>query len=268
MIPLRDDVPSRTYPIVNVALIALNILVFLYELSLGPDLQAFVVDYALIPASFSYGGATLVPLDAAAWMTALSSMFLHGGIAHVAGNMLFLWVFGDNVEDRLGHVRYLVFYVVCGLLAAMTHVWADPLSRIPTVGASGAVAGVLGAYLILYPGARVLTFIPIFIIPWFVRIPALVFLGLWFVGQALSGGMYLNAPADARGGVAVMATWAASSPACCCACCCAAPNPRARPTSGASTGYTTDLDGSRREPTPSRGRAGRTPSSCSAGLCG
>src|SRR5262245_4858823 len=128
MIPLRDDVPSRTYPIVNVALIVINVLTFLYQFSLGPDLEAFVYEHALIPAQFSHRGATLFPLDGAAWLSALSSMFLHGGIAHVAGNMLFLWVFGDNVEDRMGHVKYLFFYLACGFLAAVSHVWADPRS--------------------------------------------------------------------------------------------------------------------------------------------
>lgn len=205
MIPVRDDVPARTYPVVTVALLVMNVAVYLFELSLGPGLDRFIIEHSLIPARFTGGGAGLIPLSLAAWASVLWSMFLHGGLGHLGGNMLYLWVFGDNVEDRLGHGRYLAFYLVCGALAALTHVWADPISPIPTVGASGAVAGVLGAYLMLYPKARVLTLIPIVIIPWFVRLPAVIFLGVWFVGQAISGGMYLNAPPEARGGVAVMA---------------------------------------------------------------
>lgn len=205
MIPLRDDVPSRTYPIVTVAILVLNIAAFLYELSLGPDLDSFIFHRALVPAQFTWGGQTLIPLSLAAWSSVVVSMFLHGGLGHIGGNMLFLWVFADNVEDRLGHGRFVVFYLVCGALASLTHVWADPTSQIPMVGASGAIAGVLGAYLVLYPKARVLTLVPIIIIPWFVRLPAVVFLGLWFIGQAISGGMYLHAPVEARGGVAVMA---------------------------------------------------------------
>src|SRR3954468_2740871 len=160
MIPLRDDVPSRTYPAVNVALILVNIAVLLYQLSLGPELEGFIRANALVPVYFTHGGASLLSTVPGEWLTVVTSMFLHGGIAHVGGNMLFLWVFGDNVEDRLGHLRYLFFYFACGILAALTQVWADPLSPIPIVGASGAVAGVLGAYLILYPRARVLTLIP------------------------------------------------------------------------------------------------------------
>jgi membrane associated rhomboid family serine protease len=205
MIPLRDDVPSRTYPVVNVALIVINIAVFVYQLSLGGNLDRFIETTALVPARFTQDGSTLFPLDPAAWQSLFTSMFLHGGIGHVAGNMLFLWVFGDNVEDRLGHVRYVFFYFACGAIASLTHVAADPTSRVPMVGASGAIAGVLGAYIILYPGARVLTLVPIVVIPWFVRVPAVVFLGMWFLVQLLSGGMYLHATEEARGGVAVMA---------------------------------------------------------------
>jgi membrane associated rhomboid family serine protease len=205
VIPLRDDVPSRTYPIVNVLLIIANVLVFLFEITLGDSLDSFISAYALIPARFTDGGTTSLPLDPAAYPPIFASMFLHGGLMHVGGNMLYLWVFGDNVEDRLGHLGYVFFYLACGVLAALTHVAIDPTSEIPMVGASGAIAGVLGAYMILYPRGRVLTLIPIVIIPWFVQIPAVFFLGVWFLGQVWSGGMYLHATEAARGGVAVMA---------------------------------------------------------------
>lgn len=205
MIPLRDEIPARTYPVVNVLLIVLNVLVFAFELSLGESVEDFFNHFALVPAVFTANGARFLPLDPASYLPVLLSMFLHGGWAHIGGNMLYLWVFGDNVEDRLGHGGYLVFYLLCGLLAALTHIEVDPTSRVPMVGASGAIAGVLGAYMILYPSSRVLTFIPIIIIPWFIHVPAWIFLGIWFLGQLLSGGMYLHSDEAARGGVAVMA---------------------------------------------------------------
>ena len=155
MIPLRDDEPSRTYPVVNTLVILLNVLVFLYEIGLGDNLEPFINAVALTPARFTHGGDALFPLDGAGWSPVFVSMFLHGGFAHVGGNMLFLWVFGDNVEDRLGHGRYVVFYLASGVLAALTHIYADPLSRVPMVGASGAIAGVLGAWAVTRPGARV-----------------------------------------------------------------------------------------------------------------
>src|SRR5882672_9856663 len=149
MIPLRDIIPSRTTPVVTIALIVVNVLVFLYELSLGRDVDAFTLYWGLVPAAFS-------------WVTVLTSMFLHGGFMHIAGNMLYLWIFGDNIEDRLGHGKYVAFYLLCGIIATLTHAIFSPASRIPAIGASGAIAGVLGAYLVLYPRARVTTIIPIF----------------------------------------------------------------------------------------------------------
>src|SRR4030042_1799025 len=171
MFPLRDTVRSRTFPLVNLALIGLNIVVFLLELSSGPQgLDRLLGTYALIPARLSWAQ----PLTG---ITLLTSAFLHGGWFHLLSNMWTLFIFGDNVEDRMGHMRYLIFYLLAGAAAGAAQVVFDPLSRLPTVGASGAIAGVLGAYFILYPQGRVLTFLPLFILPWFVEIPAYFFLG-------------------------------------------------------------------------------------------
>jgi membrane associated rhomboid family serine protease len=175
MIPLRDVIPSRTAPLVTVTLIALNALAFFFELSL-PEVprQAFLTTFGVVPADF-------------AWLTVFTSMFLHGGWLHVLGNMLYLWIFGDNVEDRMGHGRYLVFYLFCGTVAAIAQVLVDPSSTIPSIGASGAIAGVMGAYFVLYPRSRILTLIPIFVFLEVVEVPAIFFLGFWFLMQLLSG---------------------------------------------------------------------------------
>jgi membrane associated rhomboid family serine protease len=199
VIPLRDTIPSRSAPIVTVALIGVNVLVFLHEAALGPYLPRFVYAYGLVPARFVDWPGN--PLDPARFVPLFTSMFWHGGWLHLFGNMLYLWIFGDNVEDRLGHARYLVFYVGCGLGAALTQVALSPASTVPTVGASGAIAGVLGAYLISFPRSRVLTLVPIFIFPWFVEIPAVAYLVLWFAMQLLSGVASLHMPVGA-GGVA------------------------------------------------------------------
>jgi membrane associated rhomboid family serine protease len=174
LIPLRDIIPSRTTPVVTISLIAVNVLVFLYELSLGRDVDAFTLYYGLVPAAFS-------------WVAVFTSMFLHGGFLHVAGNMLYLWIFGDNVEDRMGHGRFLVFYLLCGVAAALAQTITVPDSVVPMVGASGAIAGVMGAYFVLYPRSRIVTLIPIFFFFQVVEVPAILFLGIWFVMQFLSG---------------------------------------------------------------------------------
>ena len=174
MIPLRDIIPSRTTPVVTISLIALNILVFIYELSLGRAVDAFTLYYGLVPAAFS-------------WVAVFTSMFVHGGFMHVAGNMLYLWIFGDNVEDRMGHGRFLVFYLLCGVAAALAQTITVPDSVVPMVGASGAIAGVMGAYFVLYPRSRIVTLIPIFFFFQIVEVPAILFLGVWFVMQFLSG---------------------------------------------------------------------------------
>jgi membrane associated rhomboid family serine protease len=186
MIPLRDDQPTFSTPFVNYFLIVLNVLVFLWEYSVGHRaLSLFMMQFGVVPqhtlavlTGHSPGGPT------AAILPLFTSMFLHGSFLHVAGNMLFLWIFGDNVEDYLGHFTYLIFYLVSGAVAGVTHILLNQASKVPSVGASGAIAGVMGAYFILYPKARVLIwFPPIF----FFHVPAWLMLGYWFLGNFLSG---------------------------------------------------------------------------------
>ena len=201
MIPLRDDNPRRTMPVVNYLLVALNVLAFFWELSLGQSLQNALFQIAFIPARFWLPG-NFVP-DV---LTIVVSMFLHGSLMHIGSNMLYLWIFGDNVEDRLGHFKYLVFYLLCGFLATYAHAIFSPGSRIPAIGASGAIAGVLGAYLILYPHARVMTLIPIFFFITVRELPAIFILVIWFVLQLFSGvGSLGVTDAQDMGGVAYFA---------------------------------------------------------------
>jgi membrane associated rhomboid family serine protease len=194
MIPLRDVIPSRTTPFVTVTLIAVNALVFLYQLTLGEGVNAFVRDFGLVPAAFS-------------WTTVFTSMFLHGGFMHFGGNMLYLWIFGDNVEDRMGHGRFVVFYVLCGMAAALAQSALVPDSGIPMVGASGAIAGVMGAYFVLYPRSRIVTLVPLFVFLHIMEVPAIFFLGIWFLMQFLSGvGSIASATsAEPAGGIAFWA---------------------------------------------------------------
>jgi membrane associated rhomboid family serine protease len=181
MFPIRDTIRSRSVPVVNYALIAANILIFLFESALSQrGFQALLVSFGLIPANFALTSAHSL-------LTIFTSMFLHGSWFHVLSNMWFLFIFGDNVEDRMGSVRYLAFYLLSGVAAALVYVFIDPSLTDPTVGASGAIAGVLGGYFYLFPRARVLTFVPLFILPWFIEVPAVIFLGLWFVLQVFSG---------------------------------------------------------------------------------
>src|SRR6187401_911966 len=192
MIPLSDVIPSRTKPVVTVGLIVVNAVVFLYQLMLPePALQVFVGSYALIPAWFS------VP-------ALFTSQFLHGGWMHVISNMLYLWIFGDNVEDRLGHIPFLIFYLGAGAVAALLQTLFNPFSSVPMLGASGAIAGVMGAYFVLYPQSRVLTLIFLFIFVDIVEIPAIFFLGIWFLMQLLDGVGSLGI-GSAAGGVAFWA---------------------------------------------------------------
>lgn len=191
MIPLKDDNPSRLTPFVNYALIAACVLVFLWQMTLGPQGGQMAV-YALgvIPAVL-LGDAEL-PSDVAMvgpWATVITSMFLHGGILHLLGNMLYLWIFGDNVEDSMGHVRFIVFYVLCGIAAVFAQALPDPSSQVPMIGASGAISGVLGAYLLLFPHARILVLIPLGFIMHSTRLPAMWVLLLWFGLQFLSSAM-------------------------------------------------------------------------------
>ena len=188
MIPLRDDNPTRTRPIVTIAFIVSCCLVFLWQLTLSPEAgQAVVYALGLIPAVF-LGRAELPPELYAipASLTMFTSMFLHGGLLHLGGNMLYLWIFGDNVEDRMGHLRFVIFYLLCGAVAALAQALPEAASVIPMIGASGAVSGVLGAYIVLYPRANVLVALPLVIIFYTFHLPALVVLGVWFAGQLLS----------------------------------------------------------------------------------
>ena len=198
MIPLRDTIPARRFPVVNTGIIGLNVLVFLLEFVLGPaQLEQITYRWGLVPADI-WQGAGLET-----WLTVFTSMFMHGGWWHLISNMLALYIFGDNVEDRLGPFRYLLFYLFAGLAASAVHLVAYRQSILPTVGASGAIAGVLGAYLVLYPDARVITLVPIFYFIRIVEIPALIYLGFWFVSQ-LFNGLFSLAYADVfqGGGVA------------------------------------------------------------------
>ncbi len=199
MIPLRDNIPSQRAPIVTIGIIIVNILVFLNQLTLAPRAAGrFVYAYGLIPLEIS-SGDLLVSHPVPVYATVLTSMFVHGGLFHIAGNMLYLWIFGDNVEDRMGRLRFLIFYLLSGLAAAAAQILSNPVSRVPMIGASGAISGVLGAYLLLFPHARVVTLI---FFGWFIRlveIPVLFVLGFWIVVQVLSG---VFTPADEAGGVA------------------------------------------------------------------
>lgn len=200
MIPLYDNIPSRTFPLVTYALIAANAAVFMLELSLGPQgLSQFVQHYAVIPARD--GPRLLGHADPAGLMPLFTSMFLHGGWMHVIGNMLYLFIFGNNIEDRLGHTRFLIFYLLCGVGAGLAHVLTNTGSPVPTVGASGAIAGVLGAYLIFYPGAYIATLVIFGIFARVVAIPASLYLVVWFFMQTANGVAALNTRL-AQGGVA------------------------------------------------------------------
>jgi hypothetical protein len=197
MIPIRDTIPSSRVPIVNYVLIFANLGLFFYEISLGENLPSFLERFAVIPARLLGGG----DFSARDLLTPVTAMFLHGGWMHVLGNMLYLYIFGDNVEDTLGHGRYLLFYIACGVASFAVQIGFQPASAVPNIGASGAIAGVLGAYFLLFPRARVVTLLPLFIFFTVVDIPAVVFLGLWFLLQFLSGTVSLG-HAAAKGGVA------------------------------------------------------------------
>ena len=174
MIPLRDTIPSSRVPIVNYAIIALNVLVFWHEVTLGSRAEAFVMHYGLVPRHFAFDAL-------------VTSMFVHGSWLHLLGNMLYLYIFGDNVEDRLGHGRFVLFYLLCGAAAGAAQALTAPGSSVPMVGASGAIAGVAGAYVLFFPRARVLTLLPIFIFVQLIEVPAVFFIGVWFLWQIASG---------------------------------------------------------------------------------
>jgi len=190
MIPLRDTQPSYTFPYVTVAIIVLNVLAFLYEFSMDPyELNFFIAHYGMIPSRFQ-------------WTDVLTSIFLHGGWMHLIGNMWFLWIYGDNVEDILGHAQYLLFYLACGVAASMVHLMFNLDSRVPTIGASGAIAGVMGAYVVKFPHSRITTLVPVFVFLTTMEIPAYFILLYWFVIQFFSGVGSMGHSHLSEGGVA------------------------------------------------------------------
>jgi membrane associated rhomboid family serine protease len=193
MIPLRDVIPSRTTPYVTLTLIGLNVLAWFYELALPRDvLPLFLQVYGVVPADFTAPSL-------------ITSMFLHGSWMHIIGNMLYLWIFGDNIEDQFGHGRFLVFYLLAGIAAALGQVAMNPESMLPTIGASGAVAGVMGAYIVLYPQSRVLTLIPLWFYFEMIEVPAIFLLGFWFLMQLFSAGAIAVTASSEGGGIAFMA---------------------------------------------------------------
>lgn len=201
MIPLRDTISSKNYPIVNNTIIVINILVFILELTQGTNLGRFLYTYGLVPARYSnpnIGSYFSISLQIFSFF---SFMFLHGGFWHLLGNMWSLYIFGDNVEDCLGSFRYIIFYLFCGFASGLSHLLFNFHSNMPTIGASGAIAGVMGAYFILYPKSRILTLIPVFIIPFFIEIPAFYFLAVWFILQFISA-------AGSQGNISGIAWWA------------------------------------------------------------
>ncbi len=185
MIPLKDDIPSYSPPVVTVVLISINGLIFFYLSFLGEGFQLALVKWGTIPFEVTHGVELTPELSFFAPLSLFSSMFLHGGFFHLAGNMLYLWIFGDNVEDQLGHVKFFIFYILCGLAASLLHIITAPNSKVPMVGASGAIAGVLGAYMIRFPRARILTLIFFGFFIRIVAVPALFVLGFWFILQLL-----------------------------------------------------------------------------------
>ncbi len=210
MVPLRDENPISITPYITILLIAINILVFIYELSLSkPELDTFFRLYAVVPREltasfegFPVGQPVPEPL------TLITSQFLHAGFLHIGSNMLFLWIFGNNIEEKLGGIRFLIFYLTCGALAALAQWFFSVGSLIPALGASGAIAGVMGAYIIRFPNAKILTLVPLFIIFFVARIPAVFYLGFWFLQQAFNGIASLGAQAQVGmegGGIAYWA---------------------------------------------------------------
>ena len=210
MIPLYDDNPRSVFPIVTIGLILLNVAVFVWQM-VTPD--ALMYQYTMVPSAITSGEPGRLPVEGGAiaigtaiqpaWLTMFSSMFMHGGLAHIGGNMLYLWIFGDNIESDLGHAKFLVFYLLVGLAAALAHIMGGPDSPIPTLGASGAVAGVMGGYILLHPRADVHSLVPLGFFVTLIRVPAFIVLGVWFVYQILLNSMGQLTPGG--GGVAYLA---------------------------------------------------------------
>ena len=183
MIPLRDTIPSRHWPIMTWLIIIVNLVVFLYQQTLAPSTYRFLLgEFGLIPLQLFQRGITGLP----GLIPFISHFFMHAGWMHLIGNMWALWLFGDNIEDLMGSFWFLLFYTCMGVLAGLVHLWSAPASPLPTIGASGAIAGVMGAYFILFPASKIVTLIPVFFIPFFVRIPAIIYLAFWFLSQIYS----------------------------------------------------------------------------------
>jgi membrane associated rhomboid family serine protease len=187
MIPIRDRNPSGSFPFVTIGIILLNSIVFLFELSLGDKLDAALFHLGIVPVKVMYAAEIPGSTFLNTYFPFLSYMFLHGGFIHLIGNMWYLWIFGDNIEDTLGRLKFIAFYLICGIGSAVVHVYINRQSGVPCVGASGAVAGVLGAYMVTFPRARVLVVIPLFILWEFIELPAIIVLGFWFLIQFFSG---------------------------------------------------------------------------------
>jgi membrane associated rhomboid family serine protease len=197
MIPLRDNTYSHSFPFVNVTIIVLNVLIFLYQLSLPEELlNLFFYNFGVIPAQVisqvTTGESLLITVT-----PFISAIFLHGSWVHMLGNMLYLWIFGDNIEDRIGHLRYLLFYLLIGIISCIAHIISVPGSQIPIIGASGAIAGIMGAYFLTFPKARILTLVPVFFFITFIQVPAIIFLPIWFVIQIINGLSTAGMGADA-----------------------------------------------------------------------
>lgn len=208
MIPLRDNIPRRTIPFVTRLLVVANVAVFVLELLQGDRLDAFVDAFSFVPARLFHPGLFPGWTAGSSVVTIFTAMFLHGGFLHLAGNMLFLWIFGDNVEDALGHGRFLLFYLACGASATLLQAFLSPVSTIPNLGASGAIAGVLGAYFVLYPRARVVTIVPLFFLFPLVEIPAGLYLLGWFLMQFWMGSSQLASVGRGGAGQGGVAFWA------------------------------------------------------------
>ncbi|HXH48252.1 MAG TPA: rhomboid family intramembrane serine protease [Terriglobia bacterium] len=203
MIPLNDNVRRQTFWVSTLALIALNTAVFIYELSLGPSINRFILTFGLIPARYTTTHGTIIMTGLSAVIVPIfTSMFIHGGWLHLIGNMVFLFVFGRSIEDRYGHSQFLLLYLLSGFGAAVIDILFNMGSRVPTIGASGAIAGVLGAYLVSFPTARITTLIPLVIFFWTVRIPAMLILVYWFVIQFAAGYQTMAIESATKGGVA------------------------------------------------------------------
>ena len=203
MIPLKDDNPTRTFPFVTISLIVVNVVVFVVELLQGENLVSFVNSFGAIPYEVTTGIDTKPLIFFPVRLTVFSSMFLHGGWSHLVGNMLYLWIFGNNIEDRMGHHRFILFYLLIGIAASIAQIAVRPFSTVPLIGASGAISGVLGAYLLLYPKAKVLTLVPLVVFLRVVSLPAFVVLGFWIVLQIING--FVSLSYTAQGGVAFFA---------------------------------------------------------------